>query len=155
GIVAVEALAAGRPVIGTATGGLEELVRNAGGIVVPPGDAAALADAIARYVADDALVSTSAERGKALATSAFTPEVHLADLERTSGRVLGRGARTRAGRRRTAAPGSTAVAVTDRSTTRTSPPLRQRVPERDRRPRDPLAAPDLSICVPTFERPDL
>lgn len=48
GLVAAEALVVGCPVIASATGGLVELVEpGADGVLVPPGDAAALAGAIA------------------------------------------------------------------------------------------------------------
>lgn len=90
GIVALEAQAAGRPVIGTATGGLEELVRKGGGIVIAPRDTDALAAAIGRYVADDELIATAAERGRAFAISEFTPTVHLAALEHMYAKVVGR-----------------------------------------------------------------
>ncbi|HET7572825.1 MAG TPA: glycosyltransferase family 4 protein [Gaiellaceae bacterium] len=49
----VEALAAGTPVLATATGGVAEVVRDGeNGLLVPAGDAAALGDAIVRYFAD-------------------------------------------------------------------------------------------------------
>lgn len=54
----VEALAAGTPVIATAVGGVAEVVRDeVNGLLVPPGDAASLAAAIRRFLADDALAS--------------------------------------------------------------------------------------------------
>ena len=54
----VEALAVGTPVIATAVGGVAEVVRDeVNGLLVPPGDAAALAAAIRRFLADDALAS--------------------------------------------------------------------------------------------------
>jgi glycosyltransferase involved in cell wall biosynthesis len=52
----VEALAVGCPVIATAVGGVPEVVRDGeNGLLVPPGDPTALAGAIARLFADDAL----------------------------------------------------------------------------------------------------
>ena len=52
----VEALAAGTPVIATDVGGVAEVVRDGeNGLLVPSGDAVALADAVRRYFSDDAL----------------------------------------------------------------------------------------------------
>lgn len=48
GLVALEALAHGRPVIASAVGGLAEVVKPGDGLLVPPGDVAALAEAIGR-----------------------------------------------------------------------------------------------------------
>ena len=53
---AVEALAVGTPVIATAVGGVPEVVIDGeNGLLVPAGDADALADAIRRYFSDEAL----------------------------------------------------------------------------------------------------
>jgi glycosyltransferase involved in cell wall biosynthesis len=52
----VESLAVGTPVIATRVGGVAEVVRDGeNGLLVEPGDAGALADAIRRYFGDDAL----------------------------------------------------------------------------------------------------
>lgn len=181
-LVALEALAAGRPLIGTATGGLEELVDRGGGIVIPPGDAAALAAAIGRYVVDDELVGAAAERGRAFAASAFTPPVHLAALEQMYAKVVGRGARTRP------RPVAGTADLTRATVTPSTPPRPRNVAragtpvaledgddlgrgqDLDELARAQLATaaeawavepqgpgrrvtPDLSVCVPTFERP--
>jgi glycosyltransferase involved in cell wall biosynthesis len=58
GIAFVEAMYAGLPVVGVAMGGAPEVVDPACGILVPPGDAEALAGALARLVAD------AGERGR-------------------------------------------------------------------------------------------
>lgn len=56
GIVAIEALSAGRPVVASSTGGLPEIIEHGrSGLLVPPGDAEALADAMHRLVAEPAL----------------------------------------------------------------------------------------------------
>ena len=58
----VEALAVGTPVVATEVGGVPELVRNgANGLLVPAGDADALADAIRRLVAEPGLRERLAE----------------------------------------------------------------------------------------------
>jgi glycosyltransferase involved in cell wall biosynthesis len=52
----LEALAAGTPVIATAVGGIPEVVRDGeNGLLVPPGNVAAVASAIERLARDDAL----------------------------------------------------------------------------------------------------
>jgi glycosyltransferase involved in cell wall biosynthesis len=52
----VEALAVGTPVLATDIGGVAEIVEDGeNGLVVPPGDAEALAAAVRRYVADEQL----------------------------------------------------------------------------------------------------
>jgi glycosyltransferase involved in cell wall biosynthesis len=52
----VEALAVGTPVIATRTGGVAEVVRDGeNGLLVEPGDVAAFASAVRRYLDDDAL----------------------------------------------------------------------------------------------------
>ena len=52
----VEALAVGTPVLATTTGGVAEVVQDGvNGLLVPPGDAEALGDAVRRYFADDEL----------------------------------------------------------------------------------------------------
>ena len=56
GIVALEAMAAGRAVVASATGGLADIVRDGvTGLVVPPGDVTALADALGRLIKEPAL----------------------------------------------------------------------------------------------------
>jgi glycosyltransferase involved in cell wall biosynthesis len=48
----MEAMAAGRPVVATDVGGTGELLRHDRGILVPPGDAEALADGLQRLLTD-------------------------------------------------------------------------------------------------------
>jgi glycosyltransferase involved in cell wall biosynthesis len=53
-VTALEAMAAGVPVVAARTGGLSELPAETA-LLVPPGDAAALAQALARCLTDPAL----------------------------------------------------------------------------------------------------
>jgi glycosyltransferase involved in cell wall biosynthesis len=58
GRVIVEAFCRGRAVVGSDDGGIPDLVRDGGsGLLVPPGDAEALADALARVLGDPELAS--------------------------------------------------------------------------------------------------
>lgn len=52
-IVALEAMASGKPVVGTSVGGIPEVVIDGEtGLLVPPGQSAALADAMVRLLQD-------------------------------------------------------------------------------------------------------
>jgi glycosyltransferase involved in cell wall biosynthesis len=62
----LEAMAAARPVVATAVGGVPELVRDGvEGLLVPPDDPAALATAVDRLLADPALARRLGESGRA------------------------------------------------------------------------------------------
>jgi colanic acid/amylovoran biosynthesis glycosyltransferase len=61
-VALLEAMAYGIPAIGTRTGGLPELLDDGGGVLVPPADAAALADALERLLGSAVL---RAELGRA------------------------------------------------------------------------------------------
>ncbi|HZR95025.1 MAG TPA: glycosyltransferase family 4 protein [Gaiellaceae bacterium] len=79
----VEALAAGTPVLATATGGVAEVVRDGeNGLLVPLGDADALADAIRRYFADDAL-HARLRAAAAPSVAAYAPDRVFERLEST------------------------------------------------------------------------
>jgi glycosyltransferase involved in cell wall biosynthesis len=66
GMVALEAMAAGKPIIAAASGGLTDIVLDqVTGILTPPGDAAALAGAMGRLVADPPLRRAMGAAGKA------------------------------------------------------------------------------------------
>jgi glycosyltransferase involved in cell wall biosynthesis len=89
----VEALAAGTPVIATATGGVAEVVCDGeNGLLVPLGDSAALAAAIRRYFADGELRARLRDAAAA-SVAGYAPERIFARLEETlaaAARTLGR-----------------------------------------------------------------
>jgi glycosyltransferase involved in cell wall biosynthesis len=60
-MVVAEALARGLPVVSTATGAIGDLVGSDAGLLVPPGDVAALAVALTSIVQDTALRARLAE----------------------------------------------------------------------------------------------
>ena len=73
GRVVVEGMLAGRPVIASRAGGVEEIVTDREtGWLVPPGDAGALAQAISAVIADPELATLTATRGAKHARGHFT-----------------------------------------------------------------------------------
>ena len=77
GLCLVEAMAAGRPVIATNDGAAPEIIREAHeGILIPPGDEKALAQAILKLIDDQGLAKSLArsgcERSKDFAVEAMT-----------------------------------------------------------------------------------
>jgi len=89
GMVALEAMERARPVIASAVGGLPEIVADGQtGIVVPPADAEALAEAIVALAGD---LPRAAEMGAAArlrALDEFTPERCVARVEALYERAL-------------------------------------------------------------------
>lgn len=78
GFPPLEAMAAGVPVVTTAAGGIPEIVGDAA-LVVPPGDAGALAGALGQVVGDAQTRSRLVELGRARAAS-FTWESCAAEM---------------------------------------------------------------------------
>lgn len=80
--VAVEAMAAGRPIVASRTGGLAEIVIDGeNGLLVEPGDAAGLGAAIVRVLSDAALAQRLAAAGR-IAAESYT-------IERYASRIAG------------------------------------------------------------------
>ena len=72
----MEAMAHGVPVISTSTGGIPELLHDGAGILVPPGDPDALADAIQRMALDPGQRQRVGEAGRRRIEEEFsTPRV--------------------------------------------------------------------------------
>jgi glycosyltransferase involved in cell wall biosynthesis/O-antigen/teichoic acid export membrane protein len=62
----LESLAQGRAVVASAVGGVPEILERGGGILVPPGDAGSLADAMRALLADPALAARLGAEGRGL-----------------------------------------------------------------------------------------
>jgi glycosyltransferase involved in cell wall biosynthesis len=74
--VALEAMAAGAPLVATAVGGFLDIVRNGqSGLLVPPRDGSALSAAMDRLLADDALWTSIAENARVAVTRFRASEV--------------------------------------------------------------------------------
>jgi glycosyltransferase involved in cell wall biosynthesis len=88
GLVLVEAMAMGKPVIATRGGGVPEVVADGEtGILVPPRDPGALADALLRLAGDQALRARMGAAGRARAVSLFSLERFVREHEREFARI--------------------------------------------------------------------
>jgi glycosyltransferase involved in cell wall biosynthesis len=84
----IEAMAHWIPVVATATGGIPELLEGDAGLLVPPRDSVALADALERLIGDEELRQGLACRGRARVERDFSAGLVAARLqERFQARV--------------------------------------------------------------------
>jgi glycosyltransferase involved in cell wall biosynthesis len=91
GIAAIEAMAAGLPVVASHVGGLAEIVVDGEtGILVPAGDASALAEAIDRVAADPGWARAAGQRGRTRALALFTSAAMAQAVEAYYYELLGR-----------------------------------------------------------------
>jgi glycosyltransferase involved in cell wall biosynthesis len=89
GRVALEAMGAGCPVVASAVGGLADLVVDGTtGILVPPGDAAALRAAIQQLLADPGRRKSMGNAGRRRAAE-FTASVVIPQVEQVYDEVVG------------------------------------------------------------------
>lgn len=90
GMVALEAMERARPVIASAVGGLPEIVADGEtGLVVPSGDAEALADAIVALAGDLARAAEMGRAGRERALAEFPPERSAERIEELYVEALG------------------------------------------------------------------
>jgi len=81
GNVALEAMAVGRPVIASRVQGLADLVLDGdNGLLVEPGDSAALSRAISRLIEDPALAAKLASDGRTFVREGFSEEAYSARI---------------------------------------------------------------------------
>ena len=89
GMVALEAMERGRPVIASDVGGLPEIVADGEtGFVVPAGDAEELADAMVALASDLTRAAAMGEAGRRRALESFTQERSTQGIERLYLRAL-------------------------------------------------------------------
>jgi glycosyltransferase involved in cell wall biosynthesis len=83
GLVLAEAIYLGRPVVATRVGGIPEIVEDGvDGVLVPPSDAASLADALERVLSDASLAKRVATHGPPKIAARFSFERMMRDYER-------------------------------------------------------------------------
>ncbi|MBA2244152.1 MAG: glycosyltransferase [Gemmatimonadetes bacterium] len=90
-VALLEALSIRLPVVSTAVGGFPELIESGrNGLLVPPGDPGALADAVTRLLADGALRESIAAAGRRTVEERFSVRRMVAELESLYEGVLAR-----------------------------------------------------------------
>ena len=88
----LDAMACGRPIVATTAGGMPEVVQDGTtGILVPPRDHAALAEAIVRLLKDEPLRERMGEAGRSLANARFSAERMVAETLHVYERVVAKG----------------------------------------------------------------
>ena len=88
GRAAVEAMASGKPVVGSRIGGIQDLVADGvNGLLVPPGDPPALAHAVIRCLRDPASAALMGKQGRA-AADAYSIEAMITMIEQLYVRCL-------------------------------------------------------------------
>lgn len=88
-LAALEGMASGVPVVAFAVGGLPEALAGGAGVQVAPGDVDALSAAVSRLLGDDRERASLAAAGLARVAACYSPEAHLAALERHYAEVAG------------------------------------------------------------------
>lgn len=87
----LEAMAAGLPVVASRVGGVPEMVEAGGtGVLVPPGSASRLADAVVGLLADRRRARGLGTVGRRRVREEFSTEAWMGRLEEVYGRALGR-----------------------------------------------------------------
>jgi glycosyltransferase involved in cell wall biosynthesis len=82
GLVFLEAMAFGKPLVGAACGGAVDVVEdNVNGLLIPPGDSERLAEALATLLEDESLRSKLGQRGAEMVRQNYSFEVFQSKLE--------------------------------------------------------------------------
>jgi glycosyltransferase involved in cell wall biosynthesis len=88
GMAVLEAMAAGCPVVASDSGGPREILEDGrGGVLVPTGDAPALASALLRVLADPALAGRLAEEAQQRVRAEFHRERYARDIQELYARL--------------------------------------------------------------------
>lgn len=89
GRVVIEAMAAGKPVIGTNSGGVPEIIEDGKtGVLIPPRDPEAMGEAVDKLLKDKKLAQWMGEEGRKRVIKCFTPRAYAKEIERVYAKVL-------------------------------------------------------------------
>ena len=92
GLAALEAMSSGVPVIGTASGGIREVVTpGETGYLLPVGDVDGMADAALKILGDESLRSQMCENGRRIAADRFNRDKIVSEYESFYREILGTG----------------------------------------------------------------
>ncbi len=81
--VIIEAMACGKPVIGTKVGGIPELIKDGeNGFLVPPNDAEVLAEKISYLIENPELAKEMGERGRRFILERFSTEMYVLNFKK-------------------------------------------------------------------------
>ena len=87
----VEAMACGKPIIASEVGGIPDMIADGSGILVPPGDVNALAEAMLRLAQNDELRRTMGAAAKGRYQKLFSPKVVVPLMVETYRRIMQNG----------------------------------------------------------------
>lgn len=90
GIALIEAMTAERAVVASRTGGIVELLEEGGGLLIPPGDAAAICEAVLRLRDDPILRARLGQQAHEVVSRRFSVDVGIPALEAVYQQVLPR-----------------------------------------------------------------
>jgi glycosyltransferase involved in cell wall biosynthesis len=90
-LAVLESMAAGRPVVATDVGGVRVVLSGGGGLLVPPGDPAATADALAALLSDPAARQSAAAEGLRTIEREYDPHAVMKAYDELLRTALGGG----------------------------------------------------------------
>jgi len=90
GRVIIEGMAAGVPIVGAADGAVPEIIEDGqSGLLTPPGDAGALAEAVGRLLDDESLAEAVSDAARQRVYAVFNVDTHVQQVQAVYQELLG------------------------------------------------------------------